>query len=135
MFNGLVNVENISINLNITEIPSQAFNGTHLKSIEISTPNTITIKQKAFNNFDNLIGILLASEINKIEKDAFHLNASKQTIKIAFFLGKFHKTEFHVESFYVKRPVDIQLYDSGDIFVRQKLFRIISNDNNFRFGH
>lgn len=134
VFNELVNVENISVNLNITEIPSQAFNGTHLKSIEISTPNRITIKQKAFNNLDNLTDILLASEINKIEKDAFHLNASNQTIKVGFFLGKFDKTQFDVESFYVKRPVDIELYDADNIFVGQKLFRTISNDNNFRFG-
>ena len=34
----------------------------------------------------------------------------------------------------MKRPVDIELYDVDDIFVRQKLFRTISNNNNFRFG-
>ena len=90
VLNGLINVEVINVELNITEIPSQSLNkskGTHLNltSFTIKTPNRIRIKKLAFNYMDNLRYLNIKSKIGKIEGEAFAFNNLSEKLTISFF--------------------------------------------------
>lgn len=83
--NDLTNVERINIYLNVTQIPPNALNLKSLKSITISTQNSITIKKNAFYNLDNLDELNFQCGINKIETEAFALGkCSFNKLKIKF---------------------------------------------------
>ena len=73
---GLVNVENVNFESNITEIPSEAFislneRQTRLTKIKIKTPNYLTIKKRAFDHLDHLKIVNFISKIDNIENEAF----------------------------------------------------------------
>lgn len=68
VLSGLVNVEEIHVQLDITEIPTQAFiplNGMqiNLKKISIRTNNRVKVKEMAFHNLYNLNEIFIYSKI------------------------------------------------------------------------
>ena len=114
---GLVNLEDISIDLNITEIPSYAFiplNGAQhkLQTIRFYTPNEITIQNKAFYHLDHLKVITFYSQIQRIQNQAFAFkqksNKSNDSFKIIFQHIHLDQTVFEPGSFDgIKRPTNV----------------------------
>ena len=130
LLSGLVNVERINVNLNITEIPSKAFNQTNLKAIIIHTANKIMLKKRAFYNLDNLNELHFECGINKIQTEAFAMSkSSSKQLNIAFY--EFEGDIFDPDSLKgLHRSVHIKI-DSNVDYVPESSFKaILDNQNN-----
>lgn len=81
VINLMINLNHLSLRLNVTEIPANAiqpFNGQHsnISFLVISSIQSLTIKSGAFHNFIGLeFFSIWDSTIKLIEKDAFKLQA------------------------------------------------------------
>ena len=137
VLSGFVNINYIEIQLNITEIPSNAFvpvnrNQSELNIITLNTPNKLTINKMAFYNLNNLTWIRLNSKIKKIEAEAFSLSKkSNQLIRIYFEAKNLTGHEIKFESFEgIQRPVKIQFEYSNITFINQAAFKSLLKNIN-----
>ena len=142
VLSSLVNVEQISVGLNITEIPSHAFipfNGKQfkLKTISIGTPNKITIKKMAFYYLDHLSTIMLPNQIQRIQDEAFAFETkSNKRLEIIFY-NNFNDTIIESRSFDgIQRPTTIS-FNSNVTFIPETAFKSFLNhaDNNIKFEY
>ena len=139
VLSSLVNIQHINVNLNITEIPSQAFmpfNGKQSKfnSIILYTPNAITIKKMAFFHLENLNHLHFHSDISKIQNQAFAISkSSSEKLSIDFF-NNIDGDSFEPESFQgLQRSVQINFYQYLNYVPESSFKTILDNQNNIFF--
>ena len=131
----LTNVQKIDVNLNVNEIPTQAFGGLlKLTELIISSYNNITIKSNAFKNLDNLRHLILHTAIKSVENLAFAFdNGSSQKMAIMFwstYLGTLSPTAFSG----IQRPFNIGFMNMKIYQLNEQTFKsILDNKNNIVF--
>ena len=138
VINGMTKVTSISMDLNITEIPTQAFTSKKLHSISIRTytmhSNNITIQSKAFYNADNLFKFeLYYANITKIQSQAFALaKNSSQKLEISFGRCQFSDDAFDPKSFDgIQRPVEVLFLFGNVTFIPESAFKpLLKNKEN-----
>ena len=138
VINGMTKVTSISMDLNITEIPTQAFTSKKLHSISISVNtmhgNNMTIKSKAFYNADNLFRFqLYHANITKIQSQAFALaNNSSQKLEISFGGCQFSDDAFDPKSFDgIQRQVQVIFLFGNVTFIPESAFKpLLQNKEN-----
>ena len=142
VLSSLVNVEQISVASNITEIPSYAFmplNGKQFKLtyINFDTYDKITIKKMAFYYLENLSYISLPVYIERIQDEAFAFETkSSKRIKIRFYQD-FNDIIIESRSFDgIQRPTTIS-FSSNVTFIPETAFKSFLNhiDNNIHFSN
>ena len=131
VMSGLSNVRMINVNLNINEIPTQAFGKlSKLSKLTIMTYNNITIKSNAFRNLNNVRSLLLHTAIKTVENVAFAFDKSSQKIGIIFwstYLGNLSSTAFSG----IKRPFNIGFMNMHIFQLSEKTFKsVLDNKNN-----
>ena len=128
----LTNVQKIDVNLNVNEIPTQAFGGLlKLTELIISSYNNITIKSNAFKNLDNLRHLILHTAIKSVEDVAFAFdNKSSQKMAIIFwstYLGSLSSTAFSG----IQRPFNIGFMNMIIYQLPEQTFKsVLDNKNN-----
>ena len=153
---GLVNVKNIDICLNVTEIPSKTFGPlkgmqSNLNDITIWTDESLTIRKMAFYHLDNLKNIAIGFhsshcslsnlnpmdrlKIKKIENKAFALEKqSNEKLKFHFVNCEFDDESFEPGSFDgIQRPVEIQFYNIKMKILPESTFKSLFNNKNNTF--
>ena len=137
VINGMEKVSGINMDLNITEIPTQAFTSKKISSISINIKNNITIKSKAFYNADNLFRFeIYYSNITKIESEAFALaKNSSQKLEISFGGCQFNDDAFDPKSFSgIQRSVEV-VFLFGDVnFIPESAFKPLLEDKRNRMS-
>ena len=131
----LVNVENINVQLNITEIPSHAFDGNqiNLTNITIKTPNQITIKKTSFYYYylDNLRYLNFKSKIDKIESRAIDFSKNLSDKLYISFWDKIDGKVFDENSFEgLKRPIEISFESEINYLPKTSFKTILDNKIN-----
>lgn len=138
---GLVNAKEISIYLNVTEIPSQAFNDKQMKLnvFRLNIRNKLTINKKAFYQLEHLKEISFYGKINKIQSEAFAISKRQnETLHIVFngsiFVNNIMNGDvFEPESFkgiQIQIPVKI-VFGIPINYIPESSFKtILSNKNN-----
>ena len=130
-----MNVEEMSVTLNITEIPSQAFtpfNGKlfKFKNIHLNTLDKVTIKRMAFYNLDNLSFISLPIQIHRIQDEAFAFETKSNEKHEIRFYQNLNNIIFEQRSFdRIQRPTTIG-FSSNVTFIPETAFKSFLNDNN-----
>lgn len=137
---GLVNAKEISIYLNVSEIPSQAFNGKQVKLnvLRLKIKKQLTINKKAFYQLENLQEISFYGQIHQIQSQAFEFaKRQNQTLHIVFngsiFVNNINGDVFQPESFQgIQIQIPIQIVFGVRInYIPQSSFKtILSNQNN-----
>ena len=127
--NYLMNVERINVYLNVTEIPPNALNLKSLKSITISTQNSITIKKNAFYNLDNLDELNFQCGINKIETEAFALGKCSHN-KLDIKFDNVNGNAFQQDSFKgLQKVVQVVFPNSLQYLPESSLKSLLDNRN------
>ena len=130
ILSGLVNIENINVYLNITEIPLHAFNEIqmNLTNITITTPNYIRIKMMAFCHLDNLRYLNFKSKIYKIESEAFEFRRNSFEKLFISFFDEINGDAFDINSFEaIQRPVEV-IFESGINYLPKSSFKAFLNN-------
>ena len=149
MLNSLVNVMQIRITSNITEIPSYAFyRQFNLRTLKIQASNGLTISNKAFYHLDYLTHLTIEPDFNlrlrdypkykelifyaKIQNGAFAFeNPSNQKLSILFAYYKFDDESFEPGSFDgIKRPVELKLQNSPNKYLPETITKLFLNNPN-----
>ena len=135
VLSSLVNVKYISVHLNITEIPSQAFmplNGKQFKLTDINfdTSDKITIEKIAFYYLDHLSTISLPFYIKRIQDEAFAFGTKSNKILEIRFYQHLNDIIFDSRSFdRIQRPTTISL-NSNVTFIPETPFKSFLNYTN-----
>ena len=136
VLSSLVNVENIDVELNITEIPTKAFSSLNgrqskLTNITITASKLLTIKQMAFYNLDNLTYLNFKSKINTIEKKAFAFNKSSTEKLLISFENEICGTMFNPNSFDgLQRPIQINFQSDLNYLPELTFKKLLQDQNN-----
>ena len=139
MFNSLINILHISIVLNITEIPSYAFDRlSNLRKLTIRSSNKLTIRNKAFYYLDNLTDLTIGfngyqeSKFNKIQNGAFAFEKpSNHKLNIMFVRCRFDGNSFEPGSFDgIQRPVQLKLLNSFITYLPETMRNSFLNHSN-----
>ena len=135
-----VNAERITIKLNITEIPSIAFETTNkqhfkLKELYFGAKNKFTIRRMAFYNLNDLNYISLrANQLDHIDNEAFAFSKSsnhKLTVNFQDLNQLIYDNSFETNSFKgINRPVNIWFWTSNITNIKENIFKSVLNDKN-----
>ena len=128
IFSQMVNLKNLEIKLNITELPSF---GQKLEIIDIKA-NELRIKPGAIKNLKDLKLIRFEGvSIDRIEKDAFKNTNVNNSLTISFTNCKITNGTFQNGSFDGIRHVDIGFFHSNISVLPERAFKsVLANENN-----
>ena len=105
VFNQINKMLDLSIGLNVNEIPSNAFpidtiNSTELSYLRIMVNQNLIIKSGAFKSLNKLMSIeFYKAKISKIEKETFKLNSNLTGLSIDFINCNLTNESFQIGSF------------------------------------
>ena len=139
MLNQMTDLDTLTIGLNITELRTDFINRpSKIKTVYLNPPPTFSIKSNALLNLGQLESItILATEIKRIEKDAFKFNnRNDKMLRISFGNCKLTGDTFETGAFSPgKSQFMIELSNASISYLNEGAFKPILDANKYSFVH